>query len=100
MSLATLIIASVCTASPTHPELCSGGLPTGVKTEIVAPAGCDTSSWLGNPNGAWTIPPSGCNKEVKVVWKTKADNAVITSRTVDLTHRANEASSVSVSAAM
>ena len=100
MSLATLIIATVCTSAPTCQQLCAGGLPSGVKTEIVAPAGCDTSSWLGNPNGSWAIPPSGCKKEVKVVWKTKADNAFITSRTVDLTPRANEASSVSVSAAM
>ena len=99
MSLATLIIASVCTASPTHPELCSGGLPTGVKTEIVAPAGCDTSAWVGNPNGSWDIPDN-CHTLVNVVWKVKANGSIIACRTVDLTHRANEASSAHVSAAM
>lgn len=99
MALTSLIIATVCTASPAHPQLCAGGLPKNVKTEIVAPAGCNTSSWLGNPNGVWKIPDS-CHTEVKVVWRD-ASGKQVTDRSVDLKHRSpNEAASVTVRAAM
>lgn len=97
MALANLIIATACLASPTHPELCAGGLPKGVKTEIVAPAGCDTSSWAGNPNGSWAIPDS-CHVPVAVVWREAATGEKVAERCADLTHRtAYDASSITVS---
>ena len=99
--LTTLIVATICTATPNKPELCAGGLPKGVTTEIVAPAaGCSTSSWSGNANGAWTIPSNECRRIITVRWKRTDTGDIISTRQVDLTHQANEATSVTVKTAL